>query len=116
MHIAAAVGTPVVALYGSQNAVLFQPAGQGHLLLQAALPCTECVAPAHCVPQDSYRNFCVRRLSVDEVFAAVALPVRARGRPAGMSAPLVTFGLPAYNRPQLLAAGPGRDRRPDRAG
>jgi ADP-heptose:LPS heptosyltransferase len=71
MHIAASVGTPVVALYGSQNAVLFQPVGPGHLLLQPSLPCSECVAPAHCVPQDSYRNFCVRRLSVDEVFGAV---------------------------------------------
>jgi len=71
MHLAAAVGTPVVALYGSQNAVLFQPVGQGHTLLQPPLPCTACVAPDQCVPADSYHNYCVRRLGVDEVFAAV---------------------------------------------
>ncbi len=71
MHVAAAVGTRVVALYGSQNSVLFRPAGGGHLLLQPSQPCTACVAPAQCVPGDSYRTLCVRRLTVDEVFAAV---------------------------------------------
>jgi ADP-heptose:LPS heptosyltransferase len=72
MHVAAAVGTPVVALYGSQNAVLFQPAGEGHRLLQPSLPCgAACVAPGECVPLDSYRTYCVRRLTVEEVFAAV---------------------------------------------
>jgi ADP-heptose:LPS heptosyltransferase len=71
MHVAAAVGTPVVALYGSQNATLFRPTGEGHLLLQPSLPCRECVAPERCVPADSYRNYCVRRISADEVFAAV---------------------------------------------
>jgi ADP-heptose:LPS heptosyltransferase len=71
MHIVAAIGTPVVALYGSQNTTLFHPVGEGHSLIQAPLPCTECVAPGQCIPGDSYRNFCVRRISTDEVFAAV---------------------------------------------
>jgi ADP-heptose:LPS heptosyltransferase len=71
MHVAAAVGTPVVALYGSQSTVLFRPAGEGHILLQPPLPCADCVAPDTCVPLDSYRNLCVRRLQVDQVFGAV---------------------------------------------
>jgi heptosyltransferase-3 len=71
MHVAAAVGTPVVALYGSQNAVLFRPAGDRHILVQPPLPCTDCVAPDRCVPSDSYRNLCVRRNAVETVFAAV---------------------------------------------
>jgi lipopolysaccharide heptosyltransferase III len=72
MHVAAAVGTPVVALYGSQNAALFRPAGDGHVLLQPSLPCAAaCVAPGQCVPGDSYRSLCVRRLGTEEVFAAV---------------------------------------------
>lgn len=71
MHVAAAVGTPVVALYGSQSTVLFRPAGEGHTLLQPPLPCSPCIAPDRCVPSDSYRSLCVRRLSVDEVFAAL---------------------------------------------
>jgi len=72
MHVAAAVGTPVVALYGSQNPVLFRPSGDGHCLLVPELPCgAACVAPDTCVPGDSYHSACVRRHSVESVCAAV---------------------------------------------
>lgn len=71
MHVAAAVGTPVIALYGSQNPKLFCPNGPGHRLIIPPMPCTGCVAPETCVPADSYRNLCVRRNTIDEVYAAV---------------------------------------------
>ena len=71
MHIAAAVGTRVVALLGSQNPVLFAPPGPGHTVLQPPLPCRNCVAPGICVPGDSYRNYCVRNIPVEQVFAAI---------------------------------------------
>lgn len=74
MHIAAAVGTPVVALFGSQNATIWRPLGERHTVLQTPLPCA-CLgsaAPSPCVPGDSYRSYCVRKIGVDEVFAAVA--------------------------------------------
>lgn len=70
MHVAAAVGTPVIALYGSQNPVLFRPHGPGHTLLVPPMPCT-CASPGECVPGDSYRNHCVRLHTVDGVFGAV---------------------------------------------
>jgi ADP-heptose:LPS heptosyltransferase len=71
MHVAAAVGTRVVALLGSQNPVLFAPPGLGHTVLQPPLPCRNCVAPGICVPGDSYRNYCVRNIPVEQVFAAI---------------------------------------------
>lgn len=71
MHVAAAVGTPVVALYGSQNAELFRPMGEGHTILQAPLPCATCVAPQACTREDSYHNYCVRNISVDTAWRAV---------------------------------------------
>jgi ADP-heptose:LPS heptosyltransferase len=71
MHVAAAVGTPVVALYGSQNPALFRPSGAGHRLLVPPMPCTSCVAPDTCVPGDSYRNLCVRKHTPEDVFTAV---------------------------------------------
>lgn len=80
MHIAAAVGTPVVALYGSQNPVLFRPHGEGHTLLVPPMPCTCCTTPAACVAADSYHNHCVRYHAVDQVFAAVKACL-ARPRP-----------------------------------
>ena len=72
MHVAAAVGTPVVALVGAQNTTVWAPVGPHHTVLQAAQPCAAaCVAPAECVPGDSYKNCCVRRLTATEVFNAV---------------------------------------------
>jgi heptosyltransferase III len=71
MHVAAAVGTRVVALLGSQNPMLFAPPGSGHTVLQPPLPCRNCVAPAICVPGDSYRNYCVRNIPVEQVFTAI---------------------------------------------
>jgi ADP-heptose:LPS heptosyltransferase len=71
MHVAAAVGTPVVALYGSQNPELFRPAGPNHRILVPSMPCSPCLAPGACVAGDSYRTYCVRRHTVDEVYGAV---------------------------------------------
>ncbi len=74
MHVAAAVGTPVVALFGSQNATIWRPLGAKHRVLQTPLPCA-CIgaeAPVPCVRGDSYRSYCVRMLSVDEVFDAIS--------------------------------------------
>ncbi len=73
MHIAAAVGTPVVALFGSQNATIWRPLGARHTTLQPSLPCTclGAAAPGPCVPSDSYRSYCVRHVATDDVFAAI---------------------------------------------
>jgi ADP-heptose:LPS heptosyltransferase len=80
MHVAAAVGTRVVALHGSQDIRQFSPAGEGHILLQPRLPCDNaCVAPKDCVPGNSYHSFCVRRIGVEEVFAALSAQFRAKG-------------------------------------
>jgi heptosyltransferase-3 len=74
MHIAAAVGTPLVALFGSQNPVIWRPLGARQTVLQTALPCA-CLgsaAPGPCEPDNSYRSYCVRKLTEDEVFTAIA--------------------------------------------
>ena len=74
MHVAAAVGTPVAALFGSQNATIWRPLGDRHTVLQTPLPCA-CIgdaAPTPCVKGDAYRSYCVRKISEAEVFAAVA--------------------------------------------
>lgn len=74
MHVAAAVGTPVVALFGSQNSTIWRPLGENHTILQTPLPCA-CIgdsAPTPCVANDSYRSYCVRMLEPDEVYQAIA--------------------------------------------
>jgi ADP-heptose:LPS heptosyltransferase len=76
MHVAAAVGTPVIAIYGSQNAQLFRPMGDGHIVLQPPLPCETCVAPEKCVREDSYKNLCVRNVTAERVKEAVRSKLR----------------------------------------
>jgi ADP-heptose:LPS heptosyltransferase len=74
MHLAAAVGTSVVALYSSQNATIWRPVGEGHIVLQTTLPCSclpESERPGPCTPANSYLSYCVRKLDVDTVFAAL---------------------------------------------
>ena len=79
--MAAAVGTPVVALFSSQNATIWRPLGAGHTVLQTELPCA-CLgaeAPSPCVKGDSYQSWCVRKLTADQVFDAVQTTVQSDG-------------------------------------
>ncbi len=71
MHLAAAVGTRVVALYGSQPVNAWRPLGEGHITLQAPLPCVNCVSPERCKPEDSYHNYCVRNITPERVQTAM---------------------------------------------
>jgi ADP-heptose:LPS heptosyltransferase len=71
MHIAAAVGTRVIALFGSQPMNIWMPVGERHITLQPPLPCVNCVSPGQCTPDDSYHNHCVRNITPDRVLAAV---------------------------------------------
>jgi ADP-heptose:LPS heptosyltransferase len=71
MHLAAAVGTRVVALFGSQPMNIWKPVGEKHTTLQPPLPCVHCVSPGLCQPQDSYHNHCVRNITVERVGAAL---------------------------------------------
>ena len=81
MHIATAVGTRLVALFGSQNATVWRPQGENHIFLQTDLPCT-CLPssqlPEPCTPTDSYRTFCVRKIQVSAVYAAVASQLKRK--------------------------------------
>lgn len=42
MHLAAAVGTPVLALFGSTSPVWTRPFGEGHRVLEGRVPCAPC--------------------------------------------------------------------------
>ncbi len=76
MHLAAAVGTPVVALFGSSSPELTAPGlpGDGkHILLRSRVPCAPCFRRA--CPID-FR--CMNNLSVEQVVEAVtSLAIRA---------------------------------------
>jgi heptosyltransferase-2 len=72
-HVAAAVGVPVVALFGPTDPRLTAPLGSGHAALWRRPPCAPCFLP-HC-PID---HRCLRRLEVEEVLVAVRARLSAR--------------------------------------
>ena len=81
MHLAAAVGTPVVAIFSSNDlAGRWYPYGPGHEVFRAALVCEECLwAPVR-------TDHCVRRISIDDVWAG-CLRALSRAKSAFTSVP-----------------------------
>lgn len=69
LHLATAVRTPVVALFGAIDPGRTGPVGEGHLVLRhPELPCVPCVAQ-ECA--NAVLLECMARISVDEVLQAV---------------------------------------------
>ena len=65
MHMAAAVGVPVVALFGPTDERKWGPWGEGHTVITKRLSCYPC-KPHKCAD-----NECMKRISVDEVIEAL---------------------------------------------
>lgn len=67
MHVAAAVGTPVVALFGPTSAVRTGPYGAGHRVLVTGISCRPCLSRT-C--KNPVQLECLTRISHEQVFAA----------------------------------------------
>ena len=69
MHVAAAVGTPVIALIGPTNPVYIRPWGVEHRVITAPTPCRHCFhyspKPLHCTAKNQFE--CLTELSIDKV-------------------------------------------------
>jgi heptosyltransferase-3 len=70
MHVAAAVGTPVVALFGASPPPQWRPLEVDSAVLRPSMPCT-CPFPGLCRPPGPYDMFCVRRIPPAEVHQAL---------------------------------------------
>ncbi|MCE2414464.1 lipopolysaccharide heptosyltransferase II [Candidatus Poribacteria bacterium] len=69
MHIAAAVGTPTVALFGPTDPVLHRPYGIGHTVIEKPVSCRPCYKRT-CHRQDA-PHLCMREIGTGEVVKAV---------------------------------------------
>lgn len=68
MHVAAAAGTPLVAIFGSTDAVATGPFSKKAAVIQKDLPCIPCLKP------ECSRDFrCMEDISVEEVLASVKM-------------------------------------------
>ena len=72
MHMAAAVGTPVIAIFGSTSPTWTAPAGAGHIILHKPLACSPCFQ-RRCALK-TYE--CLTSITVPEVLTAVATQLR----------------------------------------
>ncbi len=77
MHLAAAMGTPVVALFGPTSAARTGPYGPGHVVLRAGLACSPCFK-RQCLTKDYEPRACMLRLEPDQVVDAVLEKWRSR--------------------------------------
>ena len=77
MHIAAAVGTPTVALFGPTNPVRHQPYGTGHTVIEKTVSCRPCYKQT-CHRQDA-PHLCMKEISTAEVVSALKnkVPLKA---------------------------------------
>jgi len=66
MHLAAAVGTPVVAFFGPSEPQHYRPYGVEQRLLEVDLPCRPC-DHVHCVHEE---NICMSSISAEDILAA----------------------------------------------
>jgi heptosyltransferase I len=82
MHIAAAVGAPVVALFGPTAPWRTGPHGNEHTVLRVGLDCSPCFRKL-CMTTRYESMACMRRLTVDQVVDAVIryAPARLGTRP-----------------------------------
>jgi ADP-heptose:LPS heptosyltransferase len=110
LHLAAAVGTPAVGIFGPSNVEQFRPLGEPgyrQRVLQARLPCSPCFhfvgTEAPWVPNLCHSYACLKAISADDVLEA-ATSLLASDEPAAErpAAPRVPYAPPA--RPLVTRA------------
>jgi ADP-heptose:LPS heptosyltransferase len=82
MHLAATVGTPIVAVFGPSDPARYAPAGPLDRVVRIDLPCAPCnrirLPPARCV---GHQPDCLAGVSAEAVYAAAASVLDAVAAP-----------------------------------
>jgi ADP-heptose:LPS heptosyltransferase len=68
LHIAGAVGTPTIALFGPTDHRVFAPIGKQHLVIRKNLPCSPCIDIYNYQSDACHEITCLKFISVSEVF------------------------------------------------
>lgn len=74
LHIAAAVGTPTVGIFGPSSPVSWAPVGKQHLVVQKNLPCVPCREKG-C--NNSEKSICLDALTLEEVRERIGSHLRS---------------------------------------
>ncbi|HDQ03828.1 MAG TPA: lipopolysaccharide heptosyltransferase II [Deltaproteobacteria bacterium] len=71
MHLAAAVGTPVIALFGPTDPARTGPYGEGHTIIKSALTCSPCFLKKCSTGQ------CMNDITTEHVFAVLEKRIKS---------------------------------------
>ncbi len=82
MHMAAAVGTPAVALFGSTSPVWTRPFGIGHEVIYKRVECSPCFQKTCPIGY-----VCLHQISVEEVYQAALQKIKSAGVVQGEKPP-----------------------------
>ena len=69
MHIAAALGTPTVAIFGPSKSIEPRPYGKGHLVIEKDFSCRWSCDEIRC--KNEKHHACMEAITVDDVFQAI---------------------------------------------
>ena len=75
LHVAAAVGTPVVAIFGPTDPETTGPWGEGHAIVKKEVPCSPCLKRV--CPTD---HACMKNIGVEDVEEAIVNRLRSMER------------------------------------
>ncbi len=106
VHLAAAMGTPVVALFGPNLPVRYGPIGEGHAVLYKKEECSPCINIHLGETRTCETPMCMHSISLDEVWEAV----RARLDAASRARDLEPVRLCRTNAEVSLGSKGGRKR------
>ncbi|MDB5102228.1 MAG: putative ADP-heptose--lipopolysaccharide heptosyltransferase, partial [Cyanobacteria bacterium RYN_339] len=85
LHLACAVGTPTIAIFGPESPLLFGPRGSQHRVISRGLACSPClnIYNGRTVTCRFAVTRCVAEIGVDEVLAAALARLAPGVTPTG---------------------------------
>ena len=85
VHLASALGRPVLGLYGPNTPVLYGPLSRGSVAFHHRTPCSPCLTNFNYKTSYCRMPVCIRSVTVEEVAAAAdrVLDAAAGGRDPG---------------------------------
>lgn len=71
MHLACAVGTPVIGIFGPGNLKKWAPRGKDHVVITENVECSPCTRFGYTVPTCRGRYMCMREINIKKIFLAI---------------------------------------------
>ena len=72
LHMAAAVGTPTVGIFGPGNREKWRPRGEGHEIVYNDVPCAPCTRFGYTMPVCGGRYQCMTELDTGKLLQSVS--------------------------------------------